>query len=339
VRTTLLTGFILGLGFTQAALAQQSRPNGPWLEGVQHMSLERLHTYEELTLAVHRIAARSGGRIQLESIGKTNLGRDIWLASVGTGATGVMYVTQQHGNEPLGTEAALQLLNRIATGNGPAVQKLLDKLTLTVVVRANPDGSELFQRQNVDPNCSGAFCLSGVGFDINRYHNPSLAPENNPVPEAAALQRAYARYQPHVVVDFHHQGSYVSAEGDLITTSTFWPNVPEVHPGVVSASKQVAWLIADTLGHYGFSEVSQYPGLANPGIARNAYGLLGSASVLLEFRGDIGQKSSGYLIRSAYAAMAAVLEAAAEGTLGSINPALADTIPPRGAFITDPTPH
>jgi hypothetical protein len=58
--------------------------------------------------------------------------------------------------------------------------------------------------------------------------------------------------------------------------------------------------------------------------------------VLVELRGDIGQKSSGYLIRTAYAAMFSLLEAATEGTLGSIDPALADTIPLRGEPIDDP---
>src|SRR5215211_8157642 len=108
VQRTFLMTFVMSLGFAQSAWAQQSRPNGPWLhEGVQHMSLERLHTYDELTVALHRIADRSGGRLRVESIGRTHQGRDIWLARIGTGDTGVMYVTQQHGNEPLGTEAAL----------------------------------------------------------------------------------------------------------------------------------------------------------------------------------------------------------------------------------------
>ena len=92
----------------------------------------------------------------------------------------------------------------------------------------------------------------------------------------------------------------------------------------------------ETLEHYGFAEVSQYPGGPEPGIARNAYGALGSGSVLVELRGDIGQKSSGNLIRTAYVVMFSLLEAAAEGTLSGIDPARADTIPMRGPAIDDP---
>ena len=113
------------------------------------------------------------------------------------------------------------------------------------------------------------------------------------------MQRVYAQYQPAIVVDFHHQGSYVNEDGELIKTSMFWPR-PEGGAGqdAIDRSKQATWLMYETLGHYGFAEVSQYPGGPEPGIARNAYGALGSASVLVEMRGDIGQKSSGYLIRT-----------------------------------------
>jgi len=324
-----------------AAAAPQSRPNGPWLEDSQHMSLSRLHSNAELAAALQRIANRSKGRMTVEVAGRTNEGRPLWLAKVGTGETAVLYITQQHGNEPLGTEAALQLLQRLATSNHPDIRRMREELTILVVPRVNPDGHERFWRQNFDPVLEPGdptdFWTVGRGYDINRWHLPTLAPKDNPVPEAATVQRVYQRYQPAIVVDFHHQGSYVNADGELIRTSMFWPR-PEGGAGqdAINRSKQVTWLMYDALEHYGFAEVSQYPGGPQPGIARNAYGALGSASVLVELRGDIGQKSSGYLIRTAYVAMFSLLEAAAEGTLSSIDPAQADEIPLRGPAIDDP---
>ena len=321
------------------ALAQTTRPGGPWVEDKQNVSLERLHSYQELTAALQRIERRSRGRIEVSSIGETNEGRDIWAATVGTGEAQVLYITQQHGDEPLGTEAALGLLQHLGTSGSPAVREILSELTLTIVVRANPDGAERFQRQNVDPGCSGAFCLPGVGYDVNRYHDPALAPEDNPVPEAAAIRRLYDALDPAIVVDYHHQGTYVDENGDMITASVFWPNAPGVDAGVLDASKQVTRLIYDTLMPFGYANVSQYPGTPLPGIARNAYGLLGSASVLMEVRGlGIGQKSSGKLIRTFYEAMWAVLVAAADGSLDDIDPSLADQIPERGPEVFDPTP-
>ena len=332
----VLSALVVALIVASPAAAQ-TRPNGPWIEDNQNVSLERLHDYEELTAALQRIQQRSAGRVDVRSIGTTNEGRDIWAATVGTGPTDVLYITQQHGDEPLGTEAALQLLQQLGTSRSPAVREILSELTVTVVVRANPDGAELFQRQNVDPACAGAFCEPGVGYDINRYHDPSVAPEDNPVPEAAAIRRLYDELDPAIVVDYHHQGTYVDAGGDMITASVFWPNAAGVDAGVIDASKQVTRLIYDTPMPFGYANVSQYPGGENPGIARNAFGLMGSASVLMEVRG-VGQKSSGKLIRTFYEAMWAVLEAAADGSLDTIDPSLADAIPERGPSVSDPTP-
>ena len=319
-----------------ASADPQTIPNGPWVQERQHVSLERLHDYGELVGALRQIERQTRGRVSVEVIGQSNEGRDIHLASVGTGPTKVLYITQQHGNEPLGTEAALQLLQRAGNG-GAGWDAILRQITLLVVPRVNPDGAERFQRENHDPDCAGAFCTPGVGFDVNRWHDPAVSPEANPVPEAAAIQRAFARHRPSFVVDFHHQGSYVSRDGDLITTSIFWPlPLAGMPPSAVTLSKQVCVVIDDTLAHYGFAEVSQYPGTSPRGIARNSYGLLGAGSVLVEFRGDIGQKSAGMLTRTAFTIMGAVAESIAEGTVYSQDPARADAIPRRGPSVDDP---
>lgn len=323
---------VLG-GAGAAAAGGSTTPGGPWVQDSQHVSVERLHTYAELTAELRRIEERSRGRLELSSIGSTNEGRDIWYAELGTGETRILYITQQHGNEPLPTEAALQLLQRLGTSNAAWVREMLQEVTLGVVVRANPDGTERYWRQNVDPDCSGAFCLAGRGFDVNRYHDPALAPADNPVPEAAAIQAHVREWQPDVTVDYHHQGSYVSDDGNLITSSILWPTNPDVAPSVVEGSKRLAVTVYDTLSTYGHGEVSLYPGGSIAGIARNSFGLQGSDSLLVEFRGGIGQKSSGYLVRQAYLAMMGVAHAASDGTLDRVDAQRADAIPERGASV------
>lgn len=331
-RAAVVLAALLGLAIsgTATAHADPTTPGGPWVQDSQQVSLERLHTYDELTTALERLEQRSKGAIDVESIGTTHEGRDIWSATVGTGPTKVLYITQQHGNEPLGTEAALQLLQRIGGNQAGWTRDVLDDVTLRIVVRANPDGTERFQRQNVDPDCSGAFCRAGVGFDINRYHDPAMSPEANPVPESAAIQRMVRSWRPDITVDYHHQGSYRQPDGSLATASILWPTNAGVAPDVLADSKRVAGLVYTSLEQYGFADVSRYPGDALPGIARNSFGLQGSASLLVELRGDLGQKSGGYLIRTAYASMTSLLQAAADGSLAAVDPAIADTIPDRG---------
>ncbi|HEX2419934.1 MAG TPA: M14 family zinc carboxypeptidase [Micromonosporaceae bacterium] len=329
------TSAALVLAGSPVLAGPQTVPNGPWIQDQQKVGLERLHSYQQLVDALHQISQQSDGQVSLETIGRSNEGRDLYLAKVGHGSTKVLYLTQQHGDEPLGTEAALHLLRQL--GNpGTQWQAILDEITLLVVPRVNPDGAERFWRQNYDPDCTGEYCTPGRGFDVNRWHDPAVDPTVNPVPEAAAVQRVFGRYSPSLVVDYHHQGSYVTEDGDLITTSIFWPNTSGVSEAAVTLSKQACVTISDTLTRYGYAEVSQYPGTLPRGIARNAYGLLGAGSVLVELRGGIGQKSSGMLVRTAYVVMASLLEAVAEGTLHQADPTRADLIPLRGDFVEDP---
>ena len=51
----------------------------------------------------------------------------------------------------------------------------------------------------------------------------------------------------------------------------FWPR-PEggAQPDAIDRSNQETWLMYETVEHYGFAAVSQYPRGPEPGIARNA---------------------------------------------------------------------
>jgi predicted deacylase len=328
MKKILLSLFVLMFLFATPVYALPSAvPNGSWLQDAHSLQWDQFHSYGELVKELKRIEQSSHGKVQLEVIGKSNQGRDIYLAKVGTGAKKVMFITQQHGDEPLGTEAALQLLKKLGTSNLPEMENIREEVTLYVIVRANPDGAETLSRYNYDPNADSLYGEKGKGYDVNRYHSPSMRPENNPVPEAAAIRRAYDRYKPDIVVDFHHQGNNGSEDSGMITTFVYWPNNENVSPKVVNLSKEVCLVIHDTLTSYGFSEVRQYQGGTYEGIARNAYALLGSGSVLVEIRGDFGEKNSDRMLRTAYASMFGVLEAVAEGTLQYYNPADADHLP------------
>jgi hypothetical protein len=340
-----LAALLLVVGLAPLAGADpQSRPNGPWVQEAEKLNLEGFRSYEQLVAELHRIEDSSRGRVELEVIGTSNEGRDIYLARVGSGERSVLYLTQQHGNEPHGTEAAVQALRTLGSSNHPAVRRIRDELTVLMVVRANPDGSERYWRQNVDPDCDAtlASCLPGRGYDPNRWHDPRVADEDVPVPEALAIRETFRRFTPELVVDYHGQLSYVSGDGRMITTSVLWPMFPadvDVTPerdAAVRYSKQVSALIYDTLQPLGHAEVTQYPPGTTMGTARVAYGFLGSASILFEQRADAGQKSIGMLVRQAYITMLDIAEAVADGSVFDIDPDRADELPPRGPRVTNP---
>lgn len=286
---------------------------------------------EQLQRHLDRIEKKSRGAVEVAAIGTSNQGRPVLNATVGDGPLRLMYITQQHGNEPLGTPAALKLLEELATGPGRAERELLDRVTLDIVVRANPDGHELDQRYNHDPDADPEYGAPGKGYDPNRYHDPALAPGDNPVPEAAAVRRRYEAFDPHLVVDYHMQGRYADDDGEEITASLMWPTHPGVAPAAVALSRKAVAVSAQAMDDsYDGANVSRYPGGNYRGIARNAYGLLGSGSVLVELSAT-GPDMEQAQITSAYDSMYALAAGAADGSLAATDPDDADDLPERGA--------
>lgn len=379
-----ITVFLVIAGASTGFAKTDIVPGGPWISDNQNVNLSRLSSYDELVKRLHQIEKSSKGLIELEVIGQTNYGKDIYMAKVGDPSNDpVMIMTQQHGNEPMTTEAALKLLQVLGTGS-KNVQGILDELYVLIIVRVNPEGAELFTRGNADFNApprQSAGCFDADGnidlslinlglgvysttytdpdgnrlnnYDINRYHwpvwsqswqilcNPDLYnwtgdenfnPDQNPVPEAEAVVNAFMAYEPLWMADFHHQGTYVTDDGENVTSSILWPRNENVLSEYVDLSKQLCVKIFDHMQQFGFATVTLYPGGTFAGIARNAYGLMDAGSILVELKGGIGQKQSGMIIKHAYEQMWSILEATADGSLYDIDPDRSDEIPPRGSY-------
>ena len=191
-----------------------------------------------------KIEKSSKGLVKIDEAGVTGGERSIWLVKIGDPDNmPVLIFTQQHGDEPHGTEAALDLIKFLGTGSAQA-RKILDELYVLIIPRVNPDGGEVPTRGNTDfsapprnsdqcpaadgsdPDGKGIFSTgfrdTGLfSWDINRYHWPVWEEswqylcnvDNgdpvypfNPVPESQAVLDTYEIYQPIWAVDVHNQG-------------------------------------------------------------------------------------------------------------------------------------
>jgi predicted deacylase len=347
------------------ASAQQpeSTPGGPWAQPNQTQSLSAIRDYDELVSTLERLVARSHGAAELtySPYHAKGSGRAIPIVTIGSGDRGIVIIANQHGDEFTVSNSALELV-RALTSNATGAQEIRDAVTVTIVPRVNIDGFDATPigepwRHNVDPFCTIAPCPAfyalGRGYDINRYHSylvsdprddPNTGPVavgqgDNPVPEALAVRNAYdaagGAAGVDVVMDLHHQGSKTDAEGQMVTGSALWPNATAtadalgIRPQfdqVIFRSKQAVSTLVQAVHRYGYANFSRYCGTTPPGISRNAYGLLGSASVLLEMRGDIGQKSNGYIAKTAYVGAAAVVQALADGSLSQADVSVAEAL-------------
>ena len=115
------------------------------------LSFDRFYRYDDLTALIHQFAAEHPQLARVESIGRSNEGRDIWLATVTNFATGVadekpaLWVDGNiHSVEVSASAACLHLLHVLTTqyGTDPDVTRVLDTRAFYIVPRINPDGAE-----------------------------------------------------------------------------------------------------------------------------------------------------------------------------------------------------
>ena len=357
-------GLIAALMSAPAGAQQsESTPGGPLSQPNQNESLSAIRDYDELVSTLERLVSRRRGAAQLSysPFHAKGSGRAIPIVEIGSGERGIVIVANQHGDEYTVSNSAVELI-RALTSNAAGAREIRDAVTLTIIPRVNIDGFDATPigepwRHNVDPFCTIAPCPAfyavGRGYDINRYHSylvsdprddPNTGPVgvgqgDNPVPEALAVRQAYedagGAAAVDVVMDLHHQGSKTDAEGQMVTGSTLWPNATAtadqlgIRPQfdqVIFRSKQVVSTLVQAVHRHGYANFSKYCGTTPPGISRNAYGLLGSASVLVEMRGDIGQKANGYIAKTAYVAAASVIDALADGSLSQAEVSVAEAL-------------
>ncbi|WP_336923109.1 M14 family zinc carboxypeptidase [Aquipuribacter sp. SD81] len=310
------------------AAAAETVPGGPWVQENQPVVLAGMTDNSQLVAELQRLAARRPDTVRLTEIGRSLEDRPIYRVSVGSGPRTLMVVTQQHGDEPVGTEAALQLLTHVS-GPSREASALREQVTLEVVPRVNPDGFERWldpeSYPGEDPRRNAA------NLDLNREYDPAV-PVSADAPEAAAVRALVDQVQPDLVLDYHHQVSYVTDAGEQVTMSVLWATVGGVEPSVVDDGRRAAVVVAEALEDFGHATVTRYPESTTRSVARNGLALAGTPALLIEQRGqyEVGQKSLGAFTREALVAMEAVLESLADGSFDEVDPADADLLPERG---------
>ncbi|MFP4025396.1 MAG: M14 family zinc carboxypeptidase [Thiohalospira sp.] len=106
----------------------------------------------------------------------------------------ILFIGQQHGNEPSGKEGLLLLIKDFANGK---FAQWIDKADLYIIPQANPDGADLNHRRTSNQ------------IDLNRDHLILKSIE------AKAIQNIFHELKPVVTVDFHEYYPYSSSWKDF----------------------------------------------------------------------------------------------------------------------------
>lgn len=309
----------------------------------QALTYPSLHSNAELYAELNQLDARHDA-LDLKQAGTSLEGNPLYRAEVGQGDKTVMIVTQQHGDEPLGTEAALSLLDFLA-GDSEAAQAIREEVTVAVMPRANPDGFARWEKQVSGEQGVPDPRRNEAGLDLNRSYDPDEDFDAAQAPEAAAIMSVLEEYNPDLLLDYHNQNNYRNEDGDLDTMSVRWATNDAVAPQASADGQRAALAISEALDDFDHSELSLFPGSDNPAIARNGLALEGTPTLLVEQRGlqemdllaqglDVNYSAlASALTTEGFLSMKGVLETVADDSFNDYDPQLAELIPERADYI------
>jgi murein tripeptide amidase MpaA len=116
---------------------------------VAPLPFDHILRHDELTTLLHQWAEQRPNLVQLESIGKTPQGRELWFLTLTSRATGpaqdkpaLLVDGNMHATEWAGGVAALHFVRKLLDtyGSDERVTRLLDTRTIYVLPRMTPDG-------------------------------------------------------------------------------------------------------------------------------------------------------------------------------------------------------
>lgn len=238
-------------------------------------------------IAAHRVAAVDTRRIRhaawwqavapslaspvltVTPIGQSLQGRELRAITFGTGPTRVLLWSQMHGDESTATMALADLLAWLADpATDPLREHLSRQLTVTIVPMLNPDGAELFQRENA------------AGIDINRDA------KRLSTPEARALKALRDSLKPQFGFNLHDQGARTraGANGPQAAIALLAPAIDASgrYDAVRNRARRVASVIAQALADSIPGRVAKYDEGFNPRAFGDLMQAWGTSTVLIE---------------------------------------------------------
>ncbi|XP_037920515.1 carboxypeptidase M isoform X3 [Hermetia illucens] len=175
------------------------------------------HNHDEMTRFLRATSARHPNLTALYSIGKSIQGRDLWVMVVSSspyehmiGKPDVKYVGNIHGNEPVGRELLLHLIEYFVTNyhTDPYVKWLLDNTRIHILPSMNPDGYAVSKEGGCD-GAQGRY--NARGFDLNRNFPDYFKQNNNRgQPETDAVKEWISKIQ-FVLSGSLHGGALVAS--------------------------------------------------------------------------------------------------------------------------------
>jgi hypothetical protein len=280
----------------------------------------RRFTHAELWRAIMPYAQSAAFRTEI--IGQSTLGTNLTALTFGQGATKVLLWSQMHGDESTATMSLADIFRFLAESPGdPLRERLQRELTLVFVPMLNPDGAELFQRENA------------AGVDINRDARQLATPEGR------ALHALRERLDPDFGFNLHDQSARTRAgrRGLQVGIALLAPpyNQEGEYNDVRSRARLVAAVIARTLAEEIPGRLGKYDESYSVRAFGDAMQRAGVSTVLIE-SGALPDDPQKQRLRALnVVGILAALDAIATQAYRNANPADYDSLPPNTGGAVD----
>ena len=281
---------------------------------------ERRFTHAQLWSAM--APALASPALRSEEIGKSINGRSIRAVTFGRGPTTVLLWSQMHGDESTASMALADIFAYLAaTDRDPLRERLARELTVTFVPMLNPDGAELFQRENA------------AGIDVNRDGRQLSTPE------ARALKSLRDRLRPDFGFNLHDQNARtrVGSRGVQAGIALLAPAHDESrsYDATRSRARLVAATIATILQAEIPGRVAKYDDAFNPRAFGDLMQQWGTSTVLIESGALPNDPQKQRLRALNVAAILGALDAIATGYYSAANPDDYEALPRNASGAND----
>lgn len=282
----------------------------------------RKFTHAQFWSALEPILRSPGLRVS--EIGRSVQGRPIRAMTFGDGAITVLLWSQMHGDESTATMALADLLSWFADGrrgDDPLRDRLASRLRIVMVPMLNPDGAELFQRENA------------FGVDINRDAR------NLVTPEARALKALRDSIRPAFGFNLHDQNARTLSGKDerQVAIALLAPAADEER--TYGPARTTARLVAAEIAAVLNAEIPGRVAKYNDAFEPRAFGDLmqqwGTSTVLIESGAMAGDPEKQRLRALNVAAILSALDAIATGRHLAADPRAYDDLPTNARAAVD----
>lgn len=204
---------------------------------------------------------------QVQVIGKSVLEKPIYKYEIGQGKIRIFMWSQMHGNESTTTKGLFDFLNVLNSGSDFALQ-LLNTFTFCCIPMLNPDGAELYTRENANK------------IDLNRDS------QNLTQPESRLLRETFEAFKPDYCYNLHDQRTIfgVGDTGKPATLSFLAPAYNEEREVNESRMKAINLIAGmnEVLQKYIPNQVGRFDDSFNINCIGDTFQNLGVPTVLFE---------------------------------------------------------